>query len=171
MPVYDCRVSTTTGNHPKTCASTEFPSVGNSHYQETFVGRVSARPWQIDKVKYRQPFICAIVPRFLGPHPPIEPCRFLSGYPCNFILRTPRASLMIRPQNKPISQPFFSRSMSSPVYFSGASGRRSITYLPFATLMIGTPGTFLILLFKSLSFVATRYTLCLTTRSTMQSSA
>lgn len=43
-----------------------------------------------------------------------------------------------------------------PDYFSGASGRRSITYLPFATLMIGTPGTFLILLFRSLSFVATR---------------
>ena len=40
-------------------------------------------------------------------------------------------------------------------YFSGASGNLSITYFPLATLIIGTPGTLRILLFKSLSFVAT----------------
>jgi hypothetical protein len=39
---------------------------------------------------------------------------------------------------------------------SGTSGNRSMTYLPFATLTMGTPGIFLILLFKSLSFVATK---------------
>lgn len=39
---------------------------------------------------------------------------------------------------------------------SATSGSLSITYLPFATLTIGTPGIFLILLFRSLSFVATR---------------
>ena len=40
-------------------------------------------------------------------------------------------------------------------YFSGASGSRSMAYFPLATLMIGTPGTRLILLFKSRSLVAT----------------
>ena len=40
-------------------------------------------------------------------------------------------------------------------HLSGASGNLSITYFPLATLMIGTPGIFLILLFKSRSFVAT----------------
>lgn len=40
-------------------------------------------------------------------------------------------------------------------YFSGASGNRSMTYFPLATLMIGTPGTRLILLFRSRSLVAT----------------
>jgi len=41
-------------------------------------------------------------------------------------------------------------------HFSIAVGSLSITYLPRATLTIGTPGTFLTLLFKSLSFVATK---------------
>ena len=40
-------------------------------------------------------------------------------------------------------------------HFSGASGSLSMTYLPFATLIIGTPGILRIRLFRSLSFVAT----------------
>ena len=52
---------------------------------------------------------------------------------------------------------FFSSLSFLPfLYFSGASGNRSITYFPRATLTIGTPGTFLSLLFKSRSFVPTR---------------
>lgn len=88
----------------------------------------------------------------------------------NFLSKTPYASLMIRPPRKKAPK-YYKPIPKSLAYFSGASGSLSITYLPLATLMIGTPGTFLTLLFKSLSFVATRYTLCLTTRSTMQSSA
>lgn len=52
---------------------------------------------------------------------------------------------------------------------SGLSGKRSITYLPFATLTIGTPGIFLILRFKSRSLVPTRYMRCFCTLSTRQS--
>ena len=62
-------------------------------------------------------------------------------------------------------------NVDSAHHFSGASGNLSMTYLPRATLMMGTPGIFLIRLFKSRSFVATIYTLCFITRSTMQSSA
>lgn len=40
-------------------------------------------------------------------------------------------------------------------HFSGASGNRSITYFPRATLMMGTPGTFRMRLLRSRSFVAT----------------
>ena len=56
-------------------------------------------------------------------------------------------------------------------HLSGASGNLSTAYRPLATLTIGTPGIFLILLFKSRSFVATIYILCFCTLSTMQSSA
>lgn len=40
-------------------------------------------------------------------------------------------------------------------YLGGASGSRSMTYFPLATLMIGTPGIFRIRLFRSRSLVAT----------------
>lgn len=73
-------------------------------------------------------------------------------------------------------------------HFSGASGSRSMTYFPRATLIIGAPGilllkgqslvpcrlqqtTYRIRRFKSRSLVATIYTRCLMTRSTRQSSA
>lgn len=58
-----------------------------------------------------------------------------------------------------------------PTHRSGASGNLSITYFPRAAHMIGTPGIFLIRCFSIRSFVATIYILCLSTRSTRQSSA
>jgi hypothetical protein len=41
-------------------------------------------------------------------------------------------------------------------YFSGASGSLSTTYFPLAQEIIGTPGTFLTLRFRSRSLVAVR---------------
>lgn len=66
---------------------------------------------------------------------------------CGNVLRNAR--LLAKPSSKPLS-------LWNTAYFSGASGNLSTTYFPLATLMIGTPGTFLTLLFRSLSFVATR---------------
>lgn len=57
------------------------------------------------------------------------------------------------------------------IHFSGAAGNLSITYFPLATLTMGTPGIFRNLLLRSRSFVATKYTLCFITLSTMQLSA
>lgn len=42
-----------------------------------------------------------------------------------------------------------------PNHFSGALGRRSITYFPLATEINGTPGIFLIRCLSALSLVAT----------------
>lgn len=45
-----------------------------------------------------------------------------------------------------------SKLCCAPAHFSGASGSRSITYFPRATLIMGTPGTLRIRLFRSRSF-------------------
>lgn len=75
----------------------------------------------------------------------------------NIVLFFPSMRIPLFPSHlSTVSSSCLSSINVPPLYFSGASGNLSITYLPFATLIIGTPGIFLNLLLRSLSFVATR---------------
>lgn len=63
------------------------------------------------------------------------------------------------------------RQLAVACRFYSTSGSLSTRYFPLLTLISGTPGIFLILLLRSRSLVATKYTRCFVTRLTMQSSA